>query len=101
MRLPWQRAIRFVSTDGRILRGEPILPSADYVIGKHSEKAQLKAKVIAGNDLFDESGSTHVTDEIVSVEKLLSPLAAEEVPILRCVGLNYTKHSKHDSSIGH
>lgn len=99
MKLAWQRAIRFVSTDGRVLRGEPILPSPDYIIGKNAEKAHLKAKVIAGNDLFDESGSTCVTDEIVPVERLLSPLAAEEVPILRCVGLNYTKHSKHDQSI--
>lgn len=94
MKVPWQRAIRFVSADGRILRGEPILPSPDYIIGKNAEEGQLQAKVIVGDDLFDESGSTRVTDEVVTVKKLLSPLAAAEVPILRCIGLNYTKHSK-------
>jgi hypothetical protein len=94
MKVAWQRAIRFVASDGRIIRGEPLLPQSDYILGSESEPVDLKARVIVGQDLFDESGSTHVSDEVVTVKRLLSPIAAEEVPILRCVGLNYVKHSK-------
>ncbi|OAP63481.1 hypothetical protein AYL99_02708 [Fonsecaea erecta] len=94
MKLPWTRLIRFVATDGRVLRGEPILPSEDFDLGNVTESDQLKAKVIEGDDIFDTTGKTKVTDEVVTVKKLLGPLAREEVPILRCVGLNYAKHIK-------
>jgi len=94
MKVPWTRLIRFVSTDGRVLRGEPILPSDDFDLGNVTESDQLKAKIIKGDDTLDTTGKTVVSDEVVTVKKLLGPLAAEEVPILRCVGLNYAKHSK-------
>ncbi|EXJ74243.1 uncharacterized protein A1O5_02539 [Cladophialophora psammophila CBS 110553] len=94
MKLPWTRLIRFVATDGRLLRGEPILPSEEFDLGNVTEADQLKAKVIVGDDIFDTTGKTKVTDEVVTVKKILGPLAREEVPILRCVGLNYAKHIK-------
>ncbi|KIW92085.1 uncharacterized protein Z519_07069 [Cladophialophora bantiana CBS 173.52] len=94
MKLLWTRLIRFVATDGRLLRGEPILPSEDFDLGNVTEADQLKAKVIVGDDIFDTTGKTEVTDEVVTVKKILGPLAREEVPILRCVGLNYAKHIK-------
>ncbi|KAL2436781.1 Caffeoylpyruvate hydrolase [Exophiala dermatitidis] len=94
MKLPWTRLIRFVATDGRVLRGEPILPSADFDLGKVTEADGLKAKVIVGDDPFDTTGITVVSDEVATVKKLLGPLAREDVPILRCVGLNYAKHIK-------
>ena len=93
MKLPWKRLIRFVATDGRTLRGEPILPSEDFDLGNITEADQLKAKVITGTDIFDTTGKTKVTDEEVTVKKLLGPLTKEDVPILRCIGLNYAKHS--------
>lgn len=90
----WQRLIRFVATDGRILRGEPILPTAAFDLGNTTAETKLQAKVIVGADIYDTTGNTKVTDEIVTVKELLGPLAQEDVPILRCVGLNYAKHSK-------
>ncbi|KAH7393698.1 hypothetical protein BKA64DRAFT_676774 [Cadophora sp. MPI-SDFR-AT-0126] len=90
----WQRLIRFVATDGRVLRGEPILPSADFDLGYTTEATKLQAKVIVGSDPYDVSGKTKVTDEVVTVKKLLGPLASEDTDILRCVGLNYAKHIK-------
>ncbi|KAI1618556.1 hypothetical protein EDD37DRAFT_623111 [Exophiala viscosa] len=94
MKVPWTRLIRFVSTDGHVLRGEPILPSEDFDLGNVTESDQLKAKVIKGDDPLDTTGKTVVSDEVVTVKKLLGPLAAAEIPILRCVGLNYAKHIK-------
>ncbi|KAF1841525.1 fumarylacetoacetate hydrolase family protein-like protein [Cucurbitaria berberidis CBS 394.84] len=88
----WDRLIRFIATDGRELRGEPILPSADFDVGTTTEETGLKAKVIdvADGDVF--SPATKVTDETVTVKKLLGPVTTDEVPIIRCIGLNFIKH---------
>ena len=82
----WDRLIRFIATDGRELRGEPILPSPDFDVGSTTEETGLKAKVIkvAHDDVFD--ASTEVTDEEVTVKQLLGPVTVEEVPIIRCIG---------------
>ncbi|KAH8639307.1 fumarylacetoacetate hydrolase family protein-like protein [Alternaria alternata] len=88
----WDRLIRFIATDGRELRGQPILPSADFDVGTTTEETGLKAKVIdvKNNDIFDSA--TKVTDEEVTVKKLLGPVTVDEVPIIRCIGLNFIKH---------
>jgi hypothetical protein len=93
----WTRLIRFEATDGRILRGEPILPSPDFDVGSTTEETGLKAKVIqvAAGGIFDEQ--TRVTDEVVTVKRLLGPVEESEVPIIRCIGLNFIKHSKYPS----
>ncbi|SCO78375.1 related to fumarylacetoacetate hydralase [Fusarium oxysporum] len=92
MKVAWQRLIRFVSTDGRLLRGEPILPSPDFDLGNTTEETKLKARIIEGEDIYDTTGATRVTDEVVTVKTLLGPLVSSDVPILRCVGLNYATH---------
>ncbi|RKL31243.1 hypothetical protein BFJ72_g11260 [Fusarium proliferatum] len=92
MKVAWQRLIRFVSTDGRLLRGEPILPTPDFDLGDTTEETKLQARVIEGDDLYDTTGVTRVTDEVVTVKTLLGPLVASDVSILRCVGLNYATH---------
>lgn len=89
----WTRLIRFVATDGRVLRGEPVLPSAGIDLGNTTEETRLQARVISGEDIYDDTGATKVTDELVTVKTLLGPLAQGDVDILRCVGLNYAKHS--------
>lgn len=93
MKVPWQRLIRFESTDGRVLYGEPILPSPDFDLGQVSEKDGLKAKIVKGDDLYDTSGKTKVSEETATVKNLLGPLAQSDVPTVRCIGLNYAKHS--------
>lgn len=93
MKVAWSRLIRFVATDGRVLRGEPVMPFPEFDLGNVKEKDHLQAKVITGTDIFSNKGDTMVTDETVTVKKLLGPLEQEEVPILRCIGLNYAKHS--------
>lgn len=93
MRVAWSRLIRFVATDGRILRGEPILPTLDFDLGKTTAETKLQAKVIVGDNIYDDTGATKVSDEVVTVKKLLGPLTRDDVDILRCVGLNYAKHS--------
>jgi hypothetical protein len=95
----WDRLIRFIATDGRELRGEPILPSPDFDVGTTTAETGLKAKVVevANSDIFD--AATKVTDEVVTVKELLGPVTQEEVPIIRCIGLNFIKHSTSSSPI--
>jgi hypothetical protein len=95
----WNRLIRFVTPDGRILRGEPILPHDDFDLGTTTKETGLQAKVIQGSDIYDDTGATTITEEIVQVEKLLGPLAQDDVDIIRCVGLNYAKHSTSRNSV--
>lgn len=92
MSVPWKQLIRFVAEDNRVLRGEPILPDSEFDLGATTEDSKLQAKVIQGDDIYDTTGKTLVTDEVVTVKRLLGPLAQADVPILRCVGLNYQKH---------
>lgn len=94
MSVPWTRLIRFVAHDGRTLRGEPIMPSPDFDIGNTTAETGLRARVVVGTDIYDVTGLTQVTDEVVTVKELLGPLMPEDVPVLRCVGLNYAKHSR-------
>ncbi|KUM58159.1 hypothetical protein ACN42_g9009 [Penicillium freii] len=95
MSLPWKRLIRFEAVDGRILRGEPMLPENKNVdLGFVTEADQLKAKFLVGDDIYDVTGKTQLAAETVLVKNILSPLAQSDVPILRCVGLNYAKHIK-------
>ena len=95
--VPWSRLIRFTTPDGRLLYGEPILPSPDLDLGTVTAATNLQARVITtSNDssaaIYDTTGQTRVSDEVVTVEKLVGPLGPEDVPSLRCVGLNYAKH---------
>jgi 2-keto-4-pentenoate hydratase/2-oxohepta-3-ene-1,7-dioic acid hydratase in catechol pathway len=95
MTLPWKRLNRFEAVDGRILRGEPVLPAdKDVDLGLITEADQLQARILEGEDIYDTTGKTVLTEQTAQVKRVLSPLAQNDVPILRCVGLNYAKHSE-------
>jgi hypothetical protein len=87
----WKRLIRYVSTDGSIKYGEPIVsdeknPDIDAL----AQKGGLKVKVLGG----DNPILAKPTGEEDEVKQLLGPLTPKDVPIVRCVGLNYRTHSK-------
>lgn len=85
-KMGWNRLIRFVGEDNCIYRGEPVMDSLDDDIAKIDN---LQAKVIEGHDIFDDCT---VSDRILKVKKLLGPLTPDEVPVIRCIALNYVKH---------
>ena len=96
--VPWTRLIRFKATDGRVLFGEPILPSPDFDLGDTTPSTNLTAKVLIGSDIFDNSGATYVSNEIIQVTHLLGPLVPADVPSVRCIGLNFKAHSEQSMS---
>lgn len=73
-------------------QGEPIYPENSdgefFDIGK--KYAGVKARLLSG-DLY---GSNSLSEETKTVKKLLSPVAKEQITLVRCVGLNYVKHSQ-------
>ncbi|KAF9124747.1 hypothetical protein BGW39_007929 [Mortierella sp. 14UC] len=96
---PWTRLIRFLGKDGKVYTGEPqsalAWPKATASLNPNAgdqvnNDTPLSAKLITG-DIYSPS-STSVTDTIIPVAKLLSPLAY--VPSFRCIGLNYAKHAE-------
>lgn len=87
----WNRLIRFVAADSKIYFGEPVIADATVTVDKLLENGALEAKVIKG-DIFAEDAI--ISDEVVKVVQLLGPLTVEQVPIIKCVGLNYKTHSK-------
>lgn len=84
----WSRLIRFLDEEGKLRHGEPQIDSYED-LASFAHAGTLKAREIIGEDLFSASP----TDRVVQVKKLLGPLGPEDVPIVRCVGLNYATHS--------
>lgn len=95
----WDRLIRFEDASGTEQFGEPIINASETLaLDELAASGKLEAKRLSGSDIFSLSSS----DDVVKVKKVLSLLSPAQVPIVKCVGLNYMKHSKNsDSKIGH
>ncbi|KAH0605074.1 uncharacterized protein H6S33_005056 [Morchella sextelata] len=85
----FSRLVRFVAGDGKTYYGDAILPHGATDVSK-----ALKAKLIEG-DIFN--ANHNVTEKIMDIRKLLSPLALEDIKTVRCLGLNYAQHAKESN----
>lgn len=85
----WTRLVRYISAkDGKIHYGEPIVSETHPDIDGLAQSGRLEVDVLEGETPF----SAQKTGEQDQVKQLLGPLAPRDVPIIRCVGLNYTTH---------
>lgn len=89
----WNRLVRFIAAeDSKIYQGEPVYPEGkdgdSFDIGK--EYQGLKVKLLTG-DIYGENS---LSEETKTIKKLLSPIGKEQATLVRCVGLNYVKHSE-------
>ncbi|KAL7005348.1 hypothetical protein EMMF5_005045 [Cystobasidiomycetes sp. EMM_F5] len=90
--LDCERLIRF-RTGGAVHYGEPILDtdSANQDFQRAVLSGSVRARVIsAPSGIF--SSDAALTSEQVQVDELLCPLDRRDVPIIRCIGLNYKQH---------
>ena len=78
--LPWTRLVRFVDQHGKIRYGD-----------LKAEDAQ-EAELLEGEGVF----SLRSTGVTVPVGQLLGPLTPADVPLVRCIGLNYATHRMYD-----
>lgn len=89
----WDRLVRYLpegETKGPARYGEPILSAGNEDVGDLARRGTLQVKVLEGSSPLDAKD----TGRVEKVRKLLGPLAAEDVSIIRCIGLNYKTHSK-------
>ncbi|EMD00421.1 hypothetical protein BAUCODRAFT_118192 [Baudoinia panamericana UAMH 10762] len=85
----WDRLVRYVSAkDGKVRYGDPIVSDEKPDIDALALKGGLKVKVLEGSHPM----SAEATGDEDEVKQLLGPLAPTDVPIIRCIGLNYTTH---------
>lgn len=86
----WTHLIRFIAEeDGQIHLGN--IDAKKYPdVGLSTFKGEkISAELVSGS-VFDGV----VTGKTMTVKQLLSPIAMHEVPIIRCLGLNYRDHAK-------
>jgi hypothetical protein len=91
----WKRLIRFEAADGVVCFGDPCVSSAEELTA-NLEAGSLLAKQLEGHSPFH----LVATDKEVPVKRLLGVLTADDVPIVKCIGLNYKAHSKPCSKTG-
>lgn len=77
--------VRFIPKSGKSpVIGEPSDPSQDVGVAAYNSEP-IKVSVFSGKSVLTPGEKT---GETVEVERLLSPLAEEEVGTIRCIGLN-------------
>ncbi|KAG5982777.1 hypothetical protein E4U55_001383 [Claviceps digitariae] len=85
----WTRLIRFVAQeDGQIHLGE-VNPTEHADIGL----AVLEGKTVSARAITGSVFDGIVSSTTLTVQRLLCPLTPDDVPIIRCLGLNYRDHA--------
>lgn len=91
MSVKWTRLVRYRSDDGLVKYGEPLLDDfKDADIATLARDGQLSVRICEGATALDVVPTANVE----TVQQLLGPLHPAEVPIIRCIGLNYKTHSQ-------
>lgn len=90
----YARLIRFLPTGAnKPLIGEPVDAGLDVGIATYEGKP-VEVNVLSGHSVLSPGERTGQT---TTVGKLLSPLAAEEVGTIRCIGLNVSAGPRPDT----
>jgi hypothetical protein len=86
--MSWERLIRFLDESGEERFGDPCLQDAEELQAL-CHRDELFAMEYQGDSPF----SLTETGLKVKVKRVLGILNPSDVPIIKCVGLNYMKHS--------
>ncbi|KAF3395970.1 Fumarylacetoacetate hydrolase domain-containing protein 2 [Penicillium rolfsii] len=85
----WTHLIRFIAVEDSLVHlGQLVDTTRDIGLDSVNE-VEIAAYLIEGT-IFDG----RVTQEIMHVKQLLSPVSREECNYIRCLGLNYIDHAK-------
>ncbi|KAE8374195.1 hypothetical protein BDV26DRAFT_300372 [Aspergillus bertholletiae] len=85
----WTHLVRFVAReDGQVHLGQLVHTTRD--VGQDSVDGKGIAVYLIEGTIFDG----HVTEEVMHVKQLLSPISEAECNYIRCLGLNYLDHAK-------
>ncbi|KAJ1323913.1 2,4-didehydro-3-deoxy-L-rhamnonate hydrolase [Microdochium nivale] len=86
---PWKRLIRFVDAEGAERFGEPQIDN-DAELTDKLATGTLEAVIYAGST--NPVTATENTGKRVAVKSICDLLRVDDVPIIKCIGLNYIKH---------
>jgi hypothetical protein len=91
----WDRLVRYQPVASNEVRyGQPVLESTQTEqIAQLAKDGKLEVEILKGPSPLEATP----TGKREKVGKLLGPLAASDVPIVRCIGLNYKTHSELSS----
>jgi len=88
----WTRLIRFKAVEtARIHLGQPVDARLDVGLAALQKSPMIKAYEVTGSSALDPAAK--VTDRVLTVSELLSPLSRAEIGTVRCIGLNYSDHA--------
>ncbi|KAJ4201364.1 hypothetical protein NW759_015681 [Fusarium solani] len=87
----FSRIVRFVpkSSPSRVLIGQPLQKALDVGVATRRGEPVL-VDIFSGISILSPGKATGV---IEIIDRILSPLAQEEVGTIRCIGLNYKQHA--------
>ena len=87
----WKRLVRYTPAGDstRVCYGDPILKDDSLDVGDLADNGELEVEVLEGDDPL----SSRPTGRRDKVGRLLGPLEPKDVPLVRCIGLNYKSHS--------
>jgi 2-keto-4-pentenoate hydratase/2-oxohepta-3-ene-1,7-dioic acid hydratase in catechol pathway len=85
--MAWTRLIRFQDDAGATHFGEPVIDSAED-LNLLLESGELFASAFEGSSPFALTGPGSKRH----VKRILGILTPEDVPVIKCIGLNYMKH---------
>jgi hypothetical protein len=68
------------------------------VVGKAAHAhTEIKAHEITGSSAFDTAAT--LTERVLTVQTLLTPIPHEQAGVVRCLGINYADHAVRDDVI--
>ncbi|KAM3067767.1 hypothetical protein ACMFMG_011502 [Clarireedia jacksonii] len=86
----WTHLVRFIAKeDGQVHLGNVDVQKYPDVGLSTFKGEEVKVQLVTGS-IFDGV----VTEKTFTVNQLLSPISLHEIPIIRCMGLNYRDHAK-------
>ncbi|KAI1204916.1 uncharacterized protein F4807DRAFT_300090 [Annulohypoxylon truncatum] len=90
--MAFERLVRFIPRRqvSRPLIGQPVDRLIDVGKAVYEGKA-VEVRAFSGTSVLSPGSPT---DQIETIDRILSPLAREEVGTIRCIGLNYANHAK-------
>ncbi|KAL4877856.1 hypothetical protein BJY04DRAFT_230298 [Aspergillus karnatakaensis] len=85
----WTHLIRFIAEeDSKVHLGQLVDTTRD--VGQDTLNGEKIAAYLIDGTIFDG----RITEHILHVKQLLSPVSAEQCTYIRCLGLNYIDHAK-------
>lgn len=87
----WKRLVRYepAGDSSHVCYGDPVLKDASANVSELASQGELEVEVLEGDDPI----SAKPTGRWEKVGNLLGPLEPRNVPLVRCIGLNYKSHS--------